>query len=85
MHAADDVDRNRIHWQCRRGMRELDELLGSFMAEGYDALDRTGRVHMMRLLEFPDPLLLAWLMGRAVPADRDVAHIVRIIRNTTAA
>ena len=85
MHPAGDVDRNRILWQCRRGMRELDELLGSFMADGYDALDSTGRRQMMRLLEFPDQLLLAWLMGRAVPADRDVAHIVRIIRNTTAA
>ena len=85
MQTATDTHRNRIHWQCRRGMRELDELLGSFMADSYDALDAAGRGHLARLLEFPDPLLLAWLMGRAIPADRDIAHIVRIIRNTTAA
>ena len=85
MHTQSDADRNRIQWQCRRGMRELDELLGSFMTDGYDALDTDGRGHLARLLEFPDQLLLAWLMGRAVPADRDVAHIVRIIRNTSAA
>lgn len=85
MHAAGDPDRHRLHWQCRRGMRELDELLGGFMADGYESLDAAGRWHLVRLLEFPDPLLLAWLMGRSVPADRDVARIVRIIRNTTAA
>ena len=85
MQTTGDPHRNRISWQCRRGMRELDEMLSRFMADGYDALDSTGREHLARLLEFPDPLLLAWLMERSVPADRDVAHIVRIIRNTTAA
>ena len=85
MHAAGDTDRNRVLWQCRRGMRELDELLGSFMDGGYEALDADGRGHLARLLEYPDPMLLAWLTGRSVPADRDVARIVRIIRDTTAA
>lgn len=85
MQMASDMDRNRINWQCRRGMRELDEMLNGFMAAGYDTLECAEREHLVRLLEFPDPLLLAWLMERAVPADRDIAHIVRIIRNTTAA
>lgn len=85
MHADGDTDRNRVLWQCRRGMRELDELLGSFMAGGYDRLDADGRGHLARLLEYPDPMLLAWLTGRSVPADGDVARIVRIIRDTAAA
>jgi antitoxin CptB len=85
MQMASDTDRNRINWQCRRGMRELDEILNGFMADGYDTLDSDERKQLARLLEFPDPLLLAWLLERAVPADRDIAHIVRIIRNTTAA
>ena len=56
-----------------------------YLLEPPAALDALAGLKNAGLLEFPDPLLLAWLMGRAVPADRDVAHIVRIIRNTTAA
>jgi len=33
---------NRLVWQCRRGMRELDELLHGFMVTRYHALDATG-------------------------------------------
>jgi antitoxin CptB len=80
-----DPGRNRIAWQCRRGMRELDELLNTFMARGYERLDDARRGHFAKLLEYPDPLLLAWLMQRAVPSDGDMAHLVRIIRDTTAA
>jgi antitoxin CptB len=85
MQPAGDPQRNRIHWQCRRGMRELDELLGRFMADGYETLDSREREHLVRLLEYPDQLLLSWFMGRAVPADGDVARLVRRIRHTTAA
>jgi succinate dehydrogenase flavin-adding protein (antitoxin of CptAB toxin-antitoxin module) len=38
----------------------------------------------MRLLEYSDSVLLECLMGRMVPADKDVAHIVQEIRHTTA-
>lgn len=85
MEAAATLSRNRLHWQCRRGMRELDELLNAFVDGHYDTLD-TGELEcLVKLLEYPDQLLLACLMGRMVPTDTDVAHIVRIIRNTTAA
>ena len=85
MQPAGDPQRNRILWQCRRGMRELDELLGHFMSEGYATLDSREREHLVRLLEYPDQLLLSWFMGRAVPADGDVARLVRRIRHTTTA
>ena len=85
MQPAGDPQRNRIHWQCRRGMREHDELLGRFMADGYETLDSQEREHLVRLLEYPDQLLLSWFMGRAVPADGDVARLVRRIRHTTTA
>jgi antitoxin CptB len=65
-------------------MRELDELLNGFMARGYAGLGEGGRDAFMRLLEYPDSVLLECLMGRMVPADKDVAHSVREIRHTTA-
>ncbi|MGD2111911.1 MAG: succinate dehydrogenase assembly factor 2 [Gammaproteobacteria bacterium] len=74
--------RNRLAWQCRRGMRELDELLLGFLNRRYPTLGETQCDCFARLLEYPDGVLLEWLMGRMVPTDRDVAHIVREIRHT---
>jgi len=81
---ATDSERNRLAWQCRRGMRELDEILGCFLGRGYGGLNETGRVHFSKLLDYPDSVLLEILMGRMAPADTDVADIVRKIRNSLA-
>ena len=75
-------DRNRLGWQCRRGMRELDELLMCFLARRYSGLDAGKQRTFELLLDYPDAVLLELLMGRMMPADRDVANIVHDIRNT---
>jgi antitoxin CptB len=77
----DSVHR-RLTWQCRRGMRELDELLLRFLARGYTGLDAGGRSAFDTLLAYPDAVLLELLMGRMAPADKDAAGIVRAIRDT---
>jgi antitoxin CptB len=76
--------RNRLAWQCRRGMRELDVLLQGFLEQRYEQLDARERDSFTRLLGYPDAVLLEWLMGRMVPADKDVASIVQDIRHTAA-
>lgn len=65
-------------------MRELDLLLGDFLERGYADLDAAGREGFERLLEYPDAVLLEWLMGRIRPGDRDVARLVEQIRSATA-
>jgi antitoxin CptB len=76
--------RNRLVWQCRRGMRELDVLLKAFLEHRFEGLDAQERESFTRLLEYPDAVLLECLMGRMVPADREVASIVQDIRHTAA-
>ena len=76
--------RNRLAWQCRRGMRELDELLNRFLLQRYSNLDSLQQQTFTRLLDYPDDVLLELLMGRMAPTDKDVAHIVQEIRNTAA-
>lgn len=72
----------RLVWQCRRGMRELDELLNGFLERGYETLDPARRSVFAGLLAYPDAVLLEMLMGRMTPADRELAEIVREIRRT---
>ena len=79
-----DPGRNRIGWQCRRGMRELDELLMCFLARRYSSLNAGEQKTFEVLLDYPDAVLLELLMGRMMPADRGVANIVHDIRNTFA-
>ena len=74
------MEDERLRWQCRRGMLELDLMLQSFLARGYGDLDEIGRRAFALLLDYPDPVLLDTLMGRMVPADPVVAHVVRQIR-----
>ena len=82
---ASDNNLRRLAWQCRRGMRELDELLLGFLVRGYAGLDADGRAAFDALLAYPDAVLLELLMGRMAPADKDTAGIVRAIRDTAAA
>jgi antitoxin CptB len=76
---------NRLSWQCRRGMRELDELLKAFLERRYSTLDQRELQLFNCLLEYPDSVLLELLMGRMLPADRDVARLVASIRHAAQA
>ena len=73
-------DLNRLRWQCRRGMLELDVLLERFLDEGYPALDREGQGLFVRFLKHPDPILYDWLMGYTEvpdPAERALVGKIR--------
>ncbi len=74
----------RLRWKCRRGMLELDLLFRDFLATGYARLDADGQRCFDQLLDYPDAVLLEWLMGRIQPTDRDVAALVQRIRSTVA-
>lgn len=73
-------EKNRIHWQCRRGMLELDDMLQGFLKQGFNELLDNERAQFESLLTCHDNLLLEYLMGRTVPADPDTANVVNKIR-----
>lgn len=66
----------RLRWQCRRGMRELDELLLNWLETGYPRADDSRRRAFVSLLEAQDPELVGWLFNRERPADAGVAALV---------
>ena len=77
-----DSELNRLRWQCRRGMLDLDLLLLEFLESRYGQLDETSRQAFVALLEYPDQTLQRWLIGNPTVADIDIAmrDIVRSIR-----
>jgi len=76
-----ETGRTRILWQCRRGMRELDLLLEHFVAQDYDRLEEAEKEALERLLNYPDLVLLDFLMGKSVPIDSEIADVVKKIRS----
>lgn len=70
----------RLRWRCRRGMRELDQLLGWYLDTRYASADSTTQAAFADLLEQPDPELWHWLQGHGTPEDVRFRAIVDEIR-----
>jgi len=72
----------RLRWRCRRGMRELDLLVGGWLENYYASASSELQAGFRQLLESPDPELYAWLTGRYRPQDPVLARLVDVIRAT---
>lgn len=75
---------NRLRWQCRRGMLELDLILQCFLDRAYFSLSSEQLVVFDRLLEADDPNLYQWFMKQEVPEDRDFAAMIEYINSVVA-
>ncbi len=65
-------------------MLEVDLLLNRFLDVGYGDLTDAQKSVFGDLLEYPDQILLEWLMGRQRPADGGLAYVVDRIRDAFA-
>lgn len=73
-------DSARLRWQCRRGMREMDELLVGYFDRHYASAPEAEKSAFRRLLELPDPLLIGYLLGDE-QADPEFARVIDRIRS----
>lgn len=55
---------NRLRWQCRRGMLELDIILLAFLEQQYFQLDPQNQTTFETLLTYSDQDLYRWLIKR---------------------
>ncbi|HCH50172.1 MAG TPA: FAD assembly factor SdhE [Proteus sp.] len=76
----DIENKARIHWACRRGMRELDISIMPFFENEYDTLSDDDKALFVRLLECADPDLFNWLMNHGRPEDDKLYYIVKLIQ-----
>jgi antitoxin CptB len=71
---------DRVRWHCRRGLLELDLILGRFMDRHYEGLDEEARAAFRELLERPDNDLLDWALGRGAPPEQRYRRVVDLLR-----
>ena len=76
------ADLARLRWRCRRGMHELDGVLEQFLRVSLATLDADDFARFERILDLPDPELVAYLTGRSAPADPDLLRLVERIRSS---
>ncbi len=70
----------QLTWHSRRGMLELDLILGRFVERFLDELTDEQSMQYEYLLSQSDPDLYAWLMGYEKPMDEKCVTIVEFIR-----
>lgn len=75
----------RLRWQCRRGTKELDLLLQSYLKIGYLLADDEEKNQFAELLELEDDDLLAVLMGDSEVEAGKMKFLVEKIRAFAAA
>jgi antitoxin CptB len=71
-----DEEARRLLWRCRRGMKELDVLLERFARRELPGASAEQRHTFTRFLELPDPVLVDFLLGQAIPPDPELAGLV---------
>jgi antitoxin CptB len=71
---------SRVAWQCRRGLRELDELLQRYYELRYPQAPGEEQRAFERLLCVQDTELQAYLLSRADPDDPEMRSVVRVLR-----
>jgi len=75
----------RLHWQCRRGMLELDELLQSYLDRRYADADANEQGAFRALLKLSDQELFDYFFGALAPLDPQLRHVIEHIRRATGA
>lgn len=65
----DETELRRLRWRCRRGMRELDQLMLRYLDQRWREAPASERARFERLLEVEDDRLWRWFMGRETPQD----------------
>jgi antitoxin CptB len=51
------VELARLRWRCRRGLLELDIVLGQFIEQGYASLNEAQKIKFDALLDLSDNAL----------------------------
>jgi len=75
-----DARRRRLLFRAwRRGVREMDLIVGRFADAHIEALDDAGLDDFERLIEAPNAALYSWVTGsEAAPADYDTAVLAKL-------
>jgi len=74
------MDEAQVRWKSRRGMKELDVMLGRYLDERWQHAGASERTAYVALLDLQDPELWDLLLARAQVGDEATSDVVARIR-----
>jgi antitoxin CptB len=74
-------DLDRVRWQCRRGLLELDLVLARFVERHFSSLAPAEQESFKRLLAYPDNDLWDLIAGRREPQAGEPLGLIRLLRS----
>ena len=77
---SEDAELRRLRWRCRRGMRELDQLLTRYLDRRWPQASDEERGIFLRLLDCEDDRLWRWFLGHETASDAALDTLVQRIR-----
>jgi len=77
-------NKQRLRWQCRRGLKEVEVLLVPFLEQHFDALDVAEQLLFAELLTHHDMALFDWFLKRSEPEDANLGKIIDVIQQRLA-
>ncbi|MBU1213750.1 MAG: succinate dehydrogenase assembly factor 2 [Gammaproteobacteria bacterium] len=80
MLSVDPVFLERVRWRCRRGMLEMDILLGRFVERYYPQLDEEQRQIFDELLDLPDTDLWDLVRGDKEPEQTRLREVLEWLK-----
>jgi antitoxin CptB len=76
-----DNDIERLRWQCRRGLLELDYLFADYLDQQYAKASAEEQGAFRALLDQQDPDLQHWLINTdELPPEPKMASLVKKLR-----
>ena len=76
----DETQLKKLRWRCRRGMRELDQLLERWLDRAWRQSPTAEREVFLRLLDTEDDKLWRWFLGHEDVGDVEIAALIERIR-----
>jgi antitoxin CptB len=77
---GDAAELRRLRWRCRRGMRELDQLLTRWLDREWATAPESARGDFLRLLDCEDDRLWRWFLGHEIAPDDALDLLVQRLR-----
>ncbi|HEY7987089.1 MAG TPA: succinate dehydrogenase assembly factor 2 [Methylophilaceae bacterium] len=74
------IEMQRMQWRCRRGLLELDIVLGRFVSQCYEHLTADQLRIFNDLLDYTDNELLDLIITRTQSPDAEVQELVLLMR-----
>ena len=72
---------SRLRWLCRRGMKELDMAMLSYLNNFYEQASAAHQAAFKLLLDMQEPELYGLITNKSVAEDESTQEVIQLIRD----